>query len=123
MVCSWGEDIGGVFFAATDRISYCDNLDVSCLTDVCSCSVVTDVLKYQEFWRSCLLLLQVNANTNLLKYKTCYKEYTKVHTLAPTSLHINQKGFSGQDSQYVHKIHKVNVYDSSRNYSDVAREC
>ena len=37
-----------------------------------------------------------NTNTNLLKYKTRYKEYTKVHTLTLTSLYINQKDFSGK---------------------------
>ena len=41
-------------------------------------------------------LVETYTNTNLLKYKTCYKEGTKVHTLIPTSLYINQKGFSGK---------------------------
>ena len=36
-------------------------------------------------------------NANLMKYKTCYKEYTKVHMLTPTSLYIKHKGFSGKN--------------------------
>ena len=40
-------------------------------------------------------------NTNLLKYKTCYKEYTKLHTLTPTSLYINQKGSSGKNHHLI----------------------
>jgi len=42
-----------------------------------------------------------NTNTDLLKYKTCYKEYTKVHTLTPTNLYINQKGFSGKNRHLI----------------------
>ena len=41
------------------------------------------------------------SDTNFLKYKTCYKEYTKVHTLTPTSIYINQKGFSGKNHHLI----------------------
>ena len=46
-------------------------------------------------------LSYTNTNTNLLKYKTCCKEYTKVHTPTPTSLYINQKDFSGKNDHLI----------------------